>query len=97
LLVDKRKLFKLVGIIMGMGTNMGKEVEIEERGRVLIPKEIREEMRLKTGQKLSVEKRGEEIVIKPSVDSRKFVSELKGCVKKSRIKPMEVKKIWEKA
>ena len=80
----------------GMGINMGKEVEIEERGRILIPKELREELRLKAGQKLSIEKRGEEIVIKPTINSKKFISELKGCIKRSKIKPMEVKKIWEK-
>ena len=74
---------------------MGNEVEIEERGRILIPKELREEMKLKSGQKLSIERRGKEIVMKPAINSKKFVSELSGCIKKSRIKPMEIKKIWE--
>jgi len=79
-----------------MGIFMGKEIEIEERGRILIPKELREELRLKSGQKLLVERRGKEIVIKLPVNKNKFVTELKGCVKKSKIKPMDIKKIWEK-
>ena len=79
-----------------MGILMGKEIEIEERGRVLIPKELRQELNLKPGQKLIVERRGKEIVMKPPINKDKFISELRGCVKKSRIKPMEVKKIWEK-
>ena len=74
---------------------MGNEVEIEERGRILIPKELREEMKLKSGQKLLIERRGKEIIMKPSINSKEFVSELRGCVKKSKIKPMEIKKIWE--
>ena len=78
-----------------MGKHMGNEVEIEERGRILIPKELREEMKLKSGQKLLIERRGKEIIIKPAINSKKFVSELRGCVKKSKIKPMEIKKIWE--
>ncbi len=79
-----------------MGICMGKEIEIEERGRVLIPKELREELHLKPGQKLIVEKRGKEIVIKPTINKNKFITELKGCIKKSKIKPMDIKKIWEK-
>ena len=75
---------------------MGKEVEMEERGRILVPKGLREEFNLKPGQKLLVEKRGKEIIIKPSINAKKFISELKGCVKKSRIKPLDVKRIWEK-
>ena len=78
-----------------MGKHMGNEVEIEERGRILIPKELREEMKLKSGQKLLIERRGKEIIMKPSINSKEFVSELRGCVKKSKIKPMEIKKIWE--
>ncbi|MBI2233181.1 MAG: AbrB/MazE/SpoVT family DNA-binding domain-containing protein [Candidatus Aenigmarchaeota archaeon] len=75
---------------------MGKETSLEERGRVLIPKELRTELGLKTGQKLLVEKRGKEIVLRPASNAEKFVSELKGCVAASRIKPLDVKKIWEK-
>lgn len=79
-----------------MGISMGKEVEVEERGRVLIPKELREELHLKPGQKLLIERRGKEIVIKPSVNARQFILELKGCVKQSSIKPIDIKKIWER-
>ncbi len=79
-----------------MGIYMGKEIEIEDRGRILIPKELREELNLKPRQKLSVEIRGKEIVLKPFANKSRFIFELKGCVKKSKADPMKIKKIWEK-
>lgn len=72
---------------------MGKSV-IEERGRVLIPKDIREEMNLKPGQHVIVEKKENCITIRPSIDVKQFSSELRGCVKKSKIRPMDIKNIW---
>jgi len=41
------------------------------------------------------ERKNREIVLKPAMDLKKFSSELRGCIKKSKIKPLEVKKIWE--
>ena len=77
-----------------MGIDMGKSV-IEERGRVLIPKNIREEMKLKPGQHVIVEKGKNCITIRPAIDVRQFSSELRGCVKKSKIHPNDVKNIWK--
>ena len=77
-----------------MGINMGKSV-IEERGRVLIPKNIREEMKLKPGQHVIVERGKNCITIRPAIDVRQFSSELRGCVKKSKIRPNDVKNIWK--
>lgn len=76
-----------MGIIMGIGV-------IEERGRVVVPKNIRDEIKLKPGQKVIIERSGNSIIIRPAVEFKKFSSELKGCVKKSKIKPMDIKNIW---
>lgn len=73
---------------------MGKISVVEEKGRILIPKSLREELDLKPGKKLLIEKRDKEIILKPAIDIRKFISELRGCVKKSKIKPKEIKRIW---
>lgn len=76
-----------------MGIIMGKSV-IEERGRVLIPKGIREELNIKPGQHVIVEKGENCITIRPAIDVKQFSSELRGCVKKSKIHPMDIKNIW---
>ncbi len=76
-----------------MGITMGKSI-VEERGRVLIPKDIREELNLRPGQHVIVEKGENCITIRPAIDMKQFSSELRGCVKKSKIHPNDVKKIW---
>ena len=76
-----------------MGMKMGL-TSLDDRGRVLIPKELREKLGLRPDQRFLVEVRGEEIVLKPTLDAEKFIAELKGCVHGSRIKPRELKEIW---
>ena len=81
------------GIINGMGDKMGL-TSLDDRGRVVIPKELREKLGLRPDQRFLVEVRGDEIVLKPALDVEKFIAELKGCVRGSRIRPHELKEIW---
>ena len=81
------------GIIDGVGVKMGLTF-LDDRGRVVIPKELREKLGLRPDQRFLVEVRGEEIVLKPALDVEKFIAELKGCVHGSRIRPHELKEIW---
>lgn len=74
--------------------NMG-ETTLDDRGRVLIPREIREALALKPNQKLKVETRGNEIVLRPVIQVEKFSKELKGCIHGSNLKPLQLKEIWE--
>ncbi|MFQ5951208.1 MAG: AbrB/MazE/SpoVT family DNA-binding domain-containing protein [Candidatus Geothermarchaeales archaeon] len=67
---------------------------IDKRGRIVIPKRIRDELNLRPDQPLTVESRSDQIVIRPAVDIEKFISELKGCISGSVIEPLELKKIW---
>lgn len=80
-------------VICGVGIEMG-EIVIDDRGRVVIPKGIRERLDLKPNQRLRVWLREREIILKPTVDTEQFIAELKGCVHGSRIKPSELKDIW---
>lgn len=70
-------------------------INIEERGRIVIPQKLRQELNLRAGTKFIIEKRNNEIVLKPVIDKETFKRELKGCVKNSVIDPMDVKKIWK--
>ncbi|RLI41043.1 hypothetical protein DRO64_08110, partial [Candidatus Bathyarchaeota archaeon] len=81
------------GIINGMGDKMGL-TSLDDRGRVVIPKELREKLGLRPDQRFLIEVRGDEIVLKPALDVEKFIAELKGCVHGSRIRPHELKEIW---
>jgi AbrB family looped-hinge helix DNA binding protein len=70
------------------------EAVIDERGRIVIPNEIRAELKLRPDQKLRVTTKGKELVLSPEVGADEFISQLKGCVHGSRVKPEDLKDIW---
>lgn len=72
---------------------MGKS-KVEKRGRVLIPKEIRDRANLHGGEEVSVELEDGKIVLRP-LKSPDKIRELKGCVEESKIDPLNLKKMWE--
>ncbi len=69
------------------------EVTVEDRGRVIIPKAVRDKLGIRGGEKMKVKERDGEVVMRP-VKSGDSLKELKGVVKKSDVDPMEVKEIW---
>lgn len=70
------------------------ETEIDERGRIVIPNEIRAELGLRPEQKLRISTKGKELVLSPEVDAEEFISQLEGCVRGSKVKPEDLKEIW---
>jgi AbrB family looped-hinge helix DNA binding protein len=70
------------------------EAVIDERGRIVIPNEIRAELKLRPEQKLRILMNGNELVLSPEVGVEEFISGLKGCVHGSRIAPEDLKAIW---
>ena len=67
---------------------------IDERGRIVIPNEIRNELKLRPDQKLRITTKGEELVLSPEVGVEDFVSGLRGCVRGSKDRPDQLKEIW---
>ena len=72
------------------------ETTMSSKGQVVISKEIREELRLKSGQKFLEEKRGNEIILKPVMP----ISQARGILKGIDNRPTreiikEVKKGWK--
>ncbi|RJS87036.1 AbrB/MazE/SpoVT family DNA-binding domain-containing protein [Candidatus Bathyarchaeota archaeon] len=76
-----------------MGVEMG-ITRMDERGRIVIPKEYRERLGLRPEQEFLIEIRGDELILKPAVSVETFIEKLRGCVHGSKIKPLELKKIW---
>jgi bifunctional DNA-binding transcriptional regulator/antitoxin component of YhaV-PrlF toxin-antitoxin module len=71
------------------------EAEIDERGRILIPSEIRDELKFRPDQRFKIEIHGGRgVVIQPMLDPEEFIAEMKGCVAGSTIKPDKLKEIW---
>ena len=67
---------------------------LEKQGRVLIPKSIREKLGLRSGEEMVIEVVKDEIKLKPLKSIEDFSKTFEGCVKGSKIDPLEIKKIW---
>ncbi|MDA4137293.1 MAG: AbrB/MazE/SpoVT family DNA-binding domain-containing protein [Thaumarchaeota archaeon] len=74
---------------------MGETTKMDDKGRVTVPKQIREKLDLRPDQDLSVELREREIVLKLVPTVKEFSSSLRGCVTGPTIEPLELKKIWD--
>ncbi len=76
---------------------MDQEVIVDEKGRILIPKEAREKIGLQTGGKARLRIEKEKLIITPPVSPEEFIKELEGCIKKGTpvIDPLDLKKMWE--
>ena len=91
------KCFQLVGLIVGMGIEMGK-AKVDSRGRITLPDEIRREMGLTPGKEIRVENIGKGVLIRPAITKKDFIKSLEGCItSKNRaeaLSPLEIKKMW---
>jgi len=74
------------------------EVSVDDKGRVLIPKEVRDKVGLKAGGKARLKVENEKIIIMPPISPEEFIEEMEGCIREGTpaIDPLKLKKIWEK-
>ena len=73
------------------------EVDIDDKGRVLIPKKVRDKVGLKTGRKARMKIENGRIIIMPPISPEEFIDEMEGCIKEGipKISPLKLKEIWE--
>lgn len=73
------------------------EVYVDDKGRILIPKEVRDKLGLKAGGKARLKIEDEKIIIMPPISPEEFIKEMEGCIKEGTptIDPLKLKKIWE--
>ncbi|MGA2385797.1 MAG: AbrB/MazE/SpoVT family DNA-binding domain-containing protein [Candidatus Bathyarchaeia archaeon] len=76
---------------------MGTEVVVDSKGRVLIPKNLRDKVGLKAGGKARLQLEKGKIVILPPTSPEDFIREMEGCIKEGTptLDPLEIKKMWE--
>lgn len=82
---------------MGNGKTM-EEVSVDDRGRILIPKHMRDRLGLRPGSSARLEVDEGKLVITPPVSPDEFIRNMEGCIKEgtSHIDPLQLKRIWEK-
>lgn len=75
------------------------EVTVDNKGRVLIPKEVRDKVGLQAGGKARLKIEKESIIIMPPISPEEFIEEMEGCIREGTptIKPLKLKKMWETA
>lgn len=73
------------------------EAAVDDKGRVLIPKALREKVGLKPGDTTRLKVEGGRIVIIPPISPQEFIQEMEGCIANGtpRIDPLKLKSIWK--
>ena len=73
------------------------EVTIDRKGRVQIPKAVRDKVGLQVGGKARLKIEKENIVIMPPISADEFIKEMEGCIQEGTptMDPMKLKKMWE--
>jgi AbrB family looped-hinge helix DNA binding protein len=73
------------------------EVAVDNKGRVQIPKKIRDKVGLHVGGKARLKIEKENIIIMPPISPEEFIKEMEGCIKEGTpdMDPLKLKKIWE--
>jgi AbrB family looped-hinge helix DNA binding protein len=79
---------------------MVEEGVIDEKGRIAIPKRLRERLDLKEGSRVKLVSENGRIVIMKPVSPDEFIREMEGFVKEGspvqKADPLKLKEIWEK-
>jgi len=79
---------------------MVEEVIVDKKGRIVIPRQLREGLGLHEGAKVRLTLEERKIIIMRPVAPEEFIREMEGCIKEGspipEIDPLELKKIWER-
>jgi len=75
------------------------EVVIDDRGRILIPKEIRDRLGLQPGNAARLEVEEGKLIIMPPLSPSDFIRQMEGCIRKAEpvMDPLKLKEMWERA
>lgn len=84
-----------MGLIL-VGKMVTEEVTVDCKGRILIPKDIREKVGLRAGAKARLKIEKENVILMPPVSPEEFIREMEGCIKEGTptIDPLKLKDIW---
>ncbi|MBS7250557.1 MAG: AbrB/MazE/SpoVT family DNA-binding domain-containing protein [Candidatus Freyarchaeota archaeon] len=79
---------------------MTDEAVVDSKGRIVIPKRLREILDLREGTKVKLLVEEGKIVVMKPVTSKEFIREMEGFIKEGSpiqmANPLKLKEIWEK-
>ena len=86
-----------MGIIVGMGIKMGSS-RIDDRGRVTLPQELRDELALAPGDVVTIEKAADGVVLRRVRSKKELWQKLQGVITAKnalgKLDPMELKRLF---
>jgi len=78
---------------------MVEDTVIDDKGRIAIPKRLREELDLREGSKVKLLSEDGKIVIMKPMTPNEFIREMEGFIKEGstvqKANPLKLKEIWE--
>jgi AbrB family looped-hinge helix DNA binding protein len=84
--------------MVGIGGKMAEAI-LDSKGRIMLPKTMREELGLEAGRKVGLSLERDRIIVTPPISPEDFKMKMRGCVKEGsvipRVDPLELKRIWE--
>ncbi len=97
LLFGARLKFPTVGHFYGGKRMSTEEITVDSKGRIQIPKAVRDKVGLRVGEKARLKIEKENIVIMPPISPEDFIKEMEGCIKEGApvMDPLGLKKMWE--
>jgi AbrB family looped-hinge helix DNA binding protein len=89
-------IFPTVGMFLVGNMNV-EEVTVDSKGRIQIPKAVRDKVGLHAGGKARLKVEKDTVVIIPPISAEEFIKEMEGCIKEGEaaMDPLKLKKIWE--
>jgi AbrB family looped-hinge helix DNA binding protein len=78
---------------------MTDEAVVDEKGRIAIPKHMRDELDLREGTRVKLEIEKEKILIMKPIAPEEFINKMEGFIKEGsviqKVNPLKLKEIWE--
>ena len=78
---------------------MTKEAIVDEKGRIVISKDVRSSLGLKNGMRVKLHIESDKLIIEKAVSPEEFRNKMRGFIKKDSklpiTDPLELKHIWK--
>lgn len=103
-ILRRRNVFVYSHSSGNQGTSMNISTEdrrLDRKGRITIPKSIREQLNLTPGDHVDIDVEDDAVVIRSQISRKEFVEQMKGCINKktrsadsSSFQPEDLKADW---
>jgi AbrB family looped-hinge helix DNA binding protein len=78
---------------------MTKEAIVDEKGRIVISKDVRSSLGLKNGMRVKLHIESDKLIIEKAVSPEEFINKMNGFIKKDSklpiTDPLKLKHMWE--